>query len=73
MGLKRIAGGIGLLLLASLAFAAGEEIKTLEIGAGAPGFNLEGVDGKKYSLEDFKDSKALVVVFTCKVRQERMV
>lgn len=65
MGLKRIAGGIGLLLLASLALAAGEEIKTLEIGASAPGFNLEGVDGKKHSLEDFKDSKALVVVFTC--------
>ncbi|MEZ4931053.1 MAG: redoxin family protein [Saprospiraceae bacterium] len=42
-----------------------QEVKTLEIGAAAPDFNLPGVDGKFYSLADFKDAKALVVVFTC--------
>ena len=40
-------------------------VKTLEIGADAPDFNLPGVDGKFYSLADFKEAKALVIVFTC--------
>jgi peroxiredoxin len=31
----------------------------------APNFNLEGVDGKRYSLESFSKSTVLVVVFTC--------
>lgn len=31
----------------------------------ASDFNLKGVDGKSYSLESFKDAKALVVVFSC--------
>ena len=35
------------------------------IGAPAPSFNLPGADGKNYSLDSFKDSKGLVVVFTC--------
>jgi peroxiredoxin len=41
-----------------------EEIKTLEIGATAPAFSLPGVDGKTYTLESFKESKILVIVFT---------
>jgi thiol-disulfide isomerase/thioredoxin len=40
-------------------------VKTLEIGSPAPDFNLPGVDGKFYSLADFKEAKALVIVFTC--------
>lgn len=40
-------------------------VKTLETGAQAPDFKLPGVDGKYYSLADFKDAKALVIVFTC--------
>jgi hypothetical protein len=40
-------------------------VKTLEIGAQAPDFKLPGVDGKFYSLADFSDAKALVIVFTC--------
>ncbi len=40
-----------------------EEIKTLEIGATAPAFSLPGVDGKTYTLESFKESKILVIVF----------
>lgn len=31
----------------------------------APDFNLPGVDGKTYSLKNFQDSKALVVIFMC--------
>ena len=38
---------------------------TLPIGTEAPNFNLKGVDGKTYSLEDFRNSKILIVVFSC--------
>ncbi len=44
---------------------ASREVKTLAIGAPAPDFSLPGVDGKIYSLADFKAAKALVIVFTC--------
>lgn len=42
-----------------------EDHPTLAIGAQAPDFNLEGVDGKMYSLGSFKNAKVLVIVFTC--------
>ena len=38
---------------------------TLEIGASAPDFNLPATDGNNYQLSDFKDSKVLVIFFTC--------
>jgi peroxiredoxin len=38
---------------------------TLPLGAKAPDFSLPGVDGKSYSLADFKDAKLVVVVFSC--------
>jgi peroxiredoxin len=38
---------------------------TLQIGEPAPDFNLPGVDGREYSLADFEDSRALIVVFSC--------
>src|ERR1700691_1087866 len=38
---------------------------TLQIGQQAPDFNLPGVDGKNYSLANFKDAKLLIVVFSC--------
>lgn len=38
---------------------------TLEIGSKAIGFNLPATDGNTYSLDSFKDSKYLVVFFTC--------
>lgn len=44
---------------------AHQDVKMLEIGATAPDFRLPGVDGKFYSLADFKDAKALVVLFSC--------
>ncbi len=53
----------------SLPFAVAQAkpapIKTLEIGAQAPDFNLPGVDGENHSLKDFSDSKAMVFIFTC--------
>jgi len=45
--------------------AAESHPQTLTIGSPAPDFHLPGVDGKTYSLADFKDAKVLVVVFTC--------
>jgi peroxiredoxin len=45
---------------------AGEFNKKLNIGDPAPSFaNLEGVDGKTYSLDSFKDKDVLVVCITC--------
>ena len=38
----------------------------LSLGAKAPEFKgLEGVDGKKARIDDFKDAKVLIVCFTC--------
>lgn len=42
-----------------------EEPKVLAIGSPAPDFSLPGVDGKTYTLKSFKDSKVLVIIFTC--------
>lgn len=54
-------------------------MRTLRIGDPAPGFNLPGVDGKNYSLEEFQSKKAVVVIFSCnhcptvKAYEDRMV
>ncbi|HEY9002741.1 MAG TPA: redoxin domain-containing protein [Mucilaginibacter sp.] len=53
-----------LLLISSISFAQVEH-KTLEIGASAPDFKLQGIDGKTYTLESFKNAKVLAVVFIC--------
>ena len=52
----------------------------LKINDKMPAFkNLPGVDGKKYSSEDFADKKSIVVVFSCnhcpyvKAYEERMI
>ncbi|HTK20035.1 MAG TPA: redoxin domain-containing protein [Mucilaginibacter sp.] len=42
-----------------------DEHKTLEIEANAPDFKLQGIDGKTYTLESFKNAKVLAVVFIC--------
>ena len=55
-------------LTPSLSFALNplaEEHPTLPIGSQAPDFSLPGVDGKTYSLKDFKNANVLMVVFTC--------
>ena len=56
---------LSLLVSSRLAAAETESPPTLALGAGAPDFKLPGVDGKKYSLKDFKKAAILVVVFTC--------
>jgi thiol-disulfide isomerase/thioredoxin len=38
---------------------------TLALGAAAPDFTLPGVDGRDWSLGDFREAKALVVIFNC--------
>jgi peroxiredoxin len=38
---------------------------TLSIGSKIPEFNLTGIDGKTYSLESFKKSKGLIIIFSC--------
>jgi len=51
--------------LASLAPAdEGPAIPPLAIGEKAPDFDLPGVDGRRYSLQDFASASLLVVVFT---------
>ncbi|HEY4756231.1 MAG TPA: thioredoxin family protein [Ignavibacteriaceae bacterium] len=39
--------------------------KTLQIDSSVPDFNLPSTDGKKYSLDSFKDKKALIIIFSC--------
>ena len=39
--------------------------KTLQIDSTIPDFNLLSIDGKKYSLNSFKDRKALIIIFSC--------
>jgi peroxiredoxin len=60
-----------LLLLPAICMAAGpvnnirEEHKTLAIGSKAPDFKLPCIDGKTYTLANFKNAQVLVIVFTC--------
>jgi peroxiredoxin len=42
-----------------------DEHPTLAIGAQAPNFSLLSVDGKTYTLNSFKNSPILMIVFTC--------
>jgi peroxiredoxin len=37
----------------------------MSLGTKAPDFSLPGIDGKIYSLNSFKEAKALVVIFMC--------
>ena len=52
-------------LSGSLLAETAEKIQTLPLGASAPDFNLAGVDGRNYSLQDFAKAKVLVVAFIC--------
>lgn len=44
---------------------AGESVDVLEAGDQAPPFELQGTDGETYSLDDFVDHEAVLIVFTC--------
>jgi peroxiredoxin len=62
----RLAGILcAFVLIASLA-QAGQYNTVLNIGDAAPAWKkLPGVDGKEHSLDDLKEKKLVVVVFTC--------
>lgn len=53
---------ISLLFLVTLGYALGA-VKTLEIGATAPPFNLIGIDDQFYTLDSFADADILAVIF----------
>ncbi|MDR6846093.1 thioredoxin family protein [Flavobacterium granuli] len=58
----------GLLLFVSVFFIAGFTPDTptpYKIGDIAIDFKLKSVDGKMYSMSDFKEAKGFIVVFTC--------
>ncbi|MFB6069724.1 MAG: thioredoxin family protein [Halanaeroarchaeum sp.] len=44
---------------------AEESVQELREGDVAPAFSLPGTDGETYTLEDFADHEALLLVFTC--------
>ena len=61
----RIVTGIAMGLFMAIVAAAAPEVKTLEIGAKAPGFALPGADAKIHQLAEYDKAKVLVIVFTC--------
>ncbi len=42
-----------------------KSLTMLKSGQKAPAFNLKGIDGKMYSLADFNNAKALLMIFMC--------
>ena len=67
-GFSRWRFGLVLLLLVGISgiALAGKYNKILSSGDPAPNWkDVPGIDGKKYSLAEFKDKEVLVVVFTC--------
>ncbi len=56
---------LGLAAALVLPVSGQETPKVLAIGAAAPDFSLRGTDGKTYATADFKEAKALCVIFTC--------
>lgn len=63
--MMRTPAAIGLVLaLATVAAPQEDALKPLPVGSAAPDFSLPGVDGKTYTLADFKDAKILIVLFT---------
>jgi peroxiredoxin len=54
-----------LLSIATTLCAAESVPSPLPLGSPAVAFSLPGVDGHTYTLDSFKDAKALLIVFTC--------
>jgi thiol-disulfide isomerase/thioredoxin len=53
------------LLVMNASNVFGIDHPTMPIGSKAPDFSLQGVDGKTYTLQSFKNAKVLVIVFMC--------
>ncbi|MBX7165776.1 MAG: thioredoxin family protein [Pirellulales bacterium] len=61
-----VAVALGCVLSLASTGWAGRFNKVLSVGDKAPTFKgVVGVDGKNYGLDDFKDKKVIVAVFTC--------
>src|SRR6218665_58664 len=58
---------IPLLFVAISSFILGEAVLSdgYQPGDKATDFKLKSVDGKNYSMSDYKDAKGIIVVFTC--------
>lgn len=64
--MRWLLGAACLTLAAASPSFAGEYNTKLSVGDAAPNFeDLKAVDGKTYSMSDFKDKDVLVLVFTC--------
>jgi peroxiredoxin Q/BCP len=71
MSLHRSIVPMTILALAAVTGCAGQEEENtevakspkLQVGAPAPSFELPGSDGNTYRLEDFRDSRAVVVAW----------
>jgi len=69
--MNRLSGILVILILVSVyqvnlfSQTVHSEPETLATGSKAPDFSLPGVDGKTYSLDDFRKSPVLVVIFSC--------
>ena len=63
-GGSNLSGVLVLILAITFTLAGPDNLDALEIGEKAPGFDLPGVDGRHYRLEDFADKPVLVVLFT---------
>jgi peroxiredoxin len=42
-----------------------QEVRTLTAGETAPSFRLPDITGKFYALDDFRNARVLVIIFTC--------
>ena len=64
--MRQLAFSLALLFVFSPFAHAGKYNKTLSVGDVAPAWkDLEGTDGQKHSLADFKDKEVVVLAFTC--------
>ena len=54
---------LGLACLSGLGASGEESDGPIKVGAEAPDFELEGSDGKKYKLSDFKGKQGVVVAW----------
>lgn len=53
-------------LLVAGCYAKDDKVGKLKVGDQAPGWHgLAGVDGKDHALDEYRQAKAIVVVFTC--------
>jgi len=63
-GWMLLTAGLGAVAVQAVSLDDSNHPQPLAIGSPAPNFTLPAVDGRTYSLDDFKTSKVLVVIFT---------